>query len=80
MYVLGSGWEVLGVSWGQDWDWALPILEEHRESGICVCFGCGGVGGRFGPGSRRVGWCYVRVCCESGFSVLMARPGICIFC
>ena len=27
------------------------------------------------PGSGRVGWCYA---CESGFSVLMAGPGICI--
>ena len=58
-------------------------------SGICVCVllrwcGVGGVGGEwvgwraFGPGSGRVGWCYVCVCCESGFSVLMAGPGICI--
>ena len=28
----------------------------------------------------RVGWCYVCVCCESGFSVYMAGPGICILC
>ena len=38
------------------------------------------VGGRLGPGSVRVGWSYVCVCCESGFSVLMASPGICILC
>ena len=38
------------------------------------------MGGRLGPGpgSGRVGWCYVCVCCESGLSVLMAGPGICI--
>ena len=38
----------------------------------------GRVGGRFGPGSGRVGW--YCVCCESGLSVLMAGPGICILC
>ena len=40
------------------------------------------MGGPFVPGSGRVGWCYVCVCCESGFSVLMAGPGpgICILC
>ena len=38
------------------------------------------VGGQPGPGSGRVGWCYVCVCCESGFSVLMAGPGICMLC
>ena len=32
----------------------------------------GSVGGQLGPGSGRVVWCYVCVCCESGFSVLMA--------
>ena len=30
--------------------------------------------------AERVGWCYVCVCCESGLSVLMAGPGICILC
>ena len=38
----------------------------------------GRVGGRLGPG--RLGLCYVCVCCESVFSVLMAGPGICILC
>ena len=28
----------------QDWVRALPILEEHGESGMCLCFGYGGVG------------------------------------
>ena len=40
---------------------------------MCLCFGCGGVGGEVGrglrPGSEAVGWCYVCVRCESGFSV-----------
>ena len=53
---------------------------------MCLCFGCGGVrdvgrvGGRLGPGFGRVGFVYVCVCCESGFFVLMAGPGICILC
>ena len=29
---------------------------------VCLCFG-------LGPGSGGVGWCYVCVRCESGFSV-----------
>ena len=42
---------------------------------MCLCFGCGGVGGVGGVGrglgqrSGAVGWCYVCVRCESGFSV-----------
>ena len=43
---------------------------------MCLCFGlrwCGwcrwGVGRRLGQGSGAVGWCYVCVRCESGFSV-----------
>ena len=34
------------------------------------------MGGRLGPGSGRLRWCYVCMCCESGFAVLMAGPGI----
>ena len=48
---------------------------------VCLCFGCGGVDGvggewvrGFGPGSGGVGWCYICVSCESGFSVYMAGP------
>ena len=41
-------------------------------------WGWGRVGGRLEPGSGRVGYCYVCVCCESGFPVLMAGTGICI--
>ena len=33
-----------------------------------------------GPGSGTVGWCYVCVRCESGFSKWMAGPGICVLC
>ena len=46
-----------------------------RGSGwdMCLCFGFGGVGGEWvgglGPGSGAMGWCYVGVRCESGFSV-----------
>ena len=41
---------------------------------VCLCFGCGGwcrwgVGRGLGPGSGAVGWCYVCMRCESGFSV-----------
>ena len=74
-WVTGLGFDITnsGGTWGK-WD-------------MCLCFGCGGVvvwwcwgrvGGRLGPG--RVGWCYVCVCCEYGFSVYMAGPGICILC
>ena len=33
-----------------------------------------------GPGSGWVGWCYVCVRWESGFSLYMACPGICVLC
>ena len=75
MYVFGSGRDRRCCG-REDWVWVLPILEEHGESGLCVCVLAavvlGGVGDRLGPGSRRVGWCYICVCCESGLCVLMA--------
>ena len=43
-------------------------------------FGFGGVGG---VGGECAAWARVwegGVCCESGFSVLLAGPGICILC
>ena len=73
---LGEGWRC----WGrEDWVWALPILEEHGESGICVCvlIAVVWVGDREWVGDLGKGlggWC------ESGFFVFMAGPGICILC
>ena len=65
--------------------WALPILEEHGDSGICVSVlvavvwvVLGEVGGQLGLGSGRVVWCYLCVCCRFGLFVLMV--GICILC
>ena len=37
-----------------------------------------GVGRGLVPGSGGAGWCYVCVSCESGLSVKMAGPGICV--
>ena len=47
---------------------------------MCLCFGCGGVGGEWvgGLGQGLGGW--GGVVCESGFSVLIAGSGICILC
>ena len=51
-----------------------------------MCFGCGSVvvlGESGWAACARVwvgGLCYVCVCCESGLSVLMAGPCICILC
>ena len=38
---------------------------------VCLCFGCGGVGGEWVGGLDQglEGWCYVCVRCEFGFSV-----------
>ena len=72
---LGLGLTNSGGTWGK-WD-------------MCLCFGCGDVGGVGGVGgewvggllgSGRLGLCYVCMCCESGLSVLMTGPGICILC
>ena len=38
------------------------------------------MGRGFGPTSEGVGWCYVCVNGESGFSVYMEGPGICVLC
>ena len=75
---LGLGFTNSGGTWGK-WDMCVFWL---RWCGWCGwCGWCWvRVGWRPGPGSGRVGWCYVGMCCESGFSVLMAGPGICILC
>ena len=43
-----------------------------------VCLRRWGVGRGRGPGSGGVGLCYICVSCESGFTVYMAGPGICV--
>ena len=56
---------------------ANQIINIKRRCERCIaCYFT--VGGRLGLGSDRVGWCYACVYCESGFSVLMAGPVICI--
>ena len=56
MYAFGSGWEVRGVS---GLGLALTNTGRSGESRICVCVlvavVLGGVGGRIGPGSERLG-------------------------
>ena len=49
---------------------------------MCLCLGCGGVAGEWVGGLDQglEGWCYACVRCESGFSVKMAGPGICVLC
>ena len=86
----------LGGEGGGEWmrelglDFTNPV-GTGRVLDMCLCFGCGGVGGvgggggggvfrDLGPGSGPVVWCYVYERCESGFSVQMAGPGICILC
>ena len=59
----------------EDWVWALLILEEYGESVVCVLVAV--VWGEWVGGLGGVMLC---VCCESGFFVLMAGPGICILC
>ena len=59
---------------GGEWmrELGLGIINPVGTGGVldmCLCFGCGGVGRGLGPGSGAVGWCYVCVRCESGFSV-----------
>ena len=47
---------------------------------VCLSLGCGVVGGEWVGGLNQglEGLCYVCVSCESGFSVYIAGPGICI--
>ena len=80
MYVFGSGrcgWRGGGGEWMREL--GLGFTNPLGTGGVldmCLCFGCGGVGGvgeewvgGFGQGSGAVGWCYVCERCESGFSV-----------
>ena len=60
---LGLGFTNSGVTWGK-WDVSVFWL---RWCWVRV-------GGRLGTGSGKVWWCYVCVCCESGFSV---SPRVC---
>ena len=78
MYVFGSG-----RCWWRGGEWmrelGLGFTNPLGTGGVlymCLCFGCGGVvwcrwvvGRGLGQGSGAVGWCYVYVRCESGFSV-----------
>ena len=64
------------MEWVSEWmrELGLGVTNPVGTWGVLdMCFGCGGVGGRvgrgIGPGSGAVGWCYVCVWCESGFSV-----------
>ena len=52
------------------------LAEKGVVLDVCLCLGCGAVGGEcgLGPGSGIVGW-YI-----SGFFVQMAGPVICILC
>ena len=57
-----------GRYWGrEDWVWALPILEEHGETGICVCVLVAVVWVRLGESERLgqglVGWSGVMFVC-----------------
>ena len=77
MYVFGSrrcGWR--GGMWMREL--GLGFTNTLGIGGVlvmCLCFGClwcgwcrWGVGRGLGQGSGAVGWCFVCVRCESGFS------------
>ena len=76
MYVFGSG----RCGWrGGEWmrELGLDFTNPVGAGGVlvmCLCFGCGGVGGVAGEwigglDQGRERWGYVCVRCESGFSV-----------
>ena len=47
-----------GVSGGEDWIWALPILwKQGGVLDVCLCFGCSGVGGV----GRECVWAWIMV-------------------
>ena len=76
---------LLGAGWGE---WVTGLGLGFTNSGGTwgkwdMCFGCGGVGGVGGEWLGGLveclaGWVVLCVCCESGFSVLMAGSGICM--
>ena len=71
MYVFGSGG--VGVE-GGEWMRGLGLGFTNPVGtvgvlDVCLYLCCGGVGGWLGRGSGGVGWCYVCVSCESGFSL-----------
>ena len=75
-----------GGTWGK-WDMCLYFgcsgvggVGGELVGGLCQSLLGGEWVDGLGQGLWRVGWCYVCMCCESGFSVLMAGPGICILC
>ena len=73
---------------GEGVEWMRFGLYQSCSTGgvldVCLCFGCGSVGGVSGEWvgglDQGLGWCYVCVRCESGFSVYMAGLGICVLC
>ena len=76
MYVFGSGrrgWR--GGEWKRELGLGFTnLVGTGGVLGVCLCFGCGGVGvvgGEWvgGLDQSLEGWCYVSVWCESGFSV-----------
>ena len=77
-----SGVGGVGGEWVTGLGLALPILEEHGDSGICVCVLVAVVGEWVDGLSQGLGGCcgVMSVCVVSGLSVLMAGPGICILC
>ena len=73
MYVFGSGccgWR--GAEWMRELGLSFTnLVGTWGVLEVCLCFGCGGVGGEWvgGLDQGQERWCYVCVRCESGFSV-----------
>ena len=66
---LGAAWVARGMR-GLGLDFTNPV-GTWGVLDVCLCFGCGGVGGEWVGGLDQglEGWCYVCVRCESGLSV-----------
>ena len=72
VYVFGSGrcgWR--GGEWMRELGFGFTNPVGHGECWTCVCVlvAVVWVGRGLGQGSGAVGWCYVCVRCESGFSM-----------